>query len=592
MVSSNDHCPAPSSRATWTDELGIKQLLTHFNRLIQSPQSVQRLRRFILDLAVRGKLVPQDPNDEPASELLERIAKKKKCLEKEGTIRKQRTIPSLTQQDFPFPLPTNWKWGQIAEIGLLSPRNEAADDLPASFIPMPMIPATYGATCRHEVRQWGDIKKGYTHFVEGDVGLAKITPCFQNGKSVVFRNLTGGMGSGTTELHVIRPIYVDPDFIALFLKCPHFIETGIPKMTGTAGQKRVPTEYFAHSPFPLPPLPEQRRIVSKVDELMALCDRLEAAQTERETRRTHLAATSLARLNTPDQDQATFREHVAFTLENIAPLTTRPDQIKNLRQTILNLAVRGKLVPQNPNDEPASELLKRIAKEKARLVKAGESRVTVTLEDVTEDEEIFVIPEGWCWTRLGNIVTYMQRGKSPKYATGTGLSVISQKCVRWNGLDLSVAKEIEATSLENYEAYRFLRDEDLLWNSTGTGTIGRVVRVVRPPAKLVCDSHVTLVRCPHVVQEYIRTWLRSDHVYGVIEDRAAGSTKQVELTTGLAQNWLVPLPPLPEQHRIVTKVDQLMEVCDQLEAAQAERETTRERLFSALLYETLERSRD
>ena len=268
---------------------------------------------------------------------------------------------------------------------------------------------------------------------------------------------------------------------------------------------------------------------------------------------------------------------------NFDRLMQSPASVHRLRRFILDLAVRGTLVPQDPADEPAAALLQRIAKEKARLVKAGEIRRTAALEDVTEDEEIFVIPEGWCWTRLGNIVTYMQRGKSPKYATDTGLSVISQKCVRWNGLDLSVAKEIEAASLEDYEAYRFLRDEDLLWNSTGTGTIGRVVRVVRPPAKLVCDSHVTLVRCPHVVQEYIRTWLRSDHVYGVIEDRAAGSTKQVELTAGLAQNWLVPLPPLPEQHRIVAKVGELMGLCDRLEAAQTERETTRTRLTAASL---------
>ena len=269
-------------------------------------------------------------------------------------------------------------------------------------------------------------------------------------------------------------------------------------------------------------------------------------------------------------------------------LIRSPESVHRLRRFILDLAVRGKLVPQDPEDEPAAALLQRIAKEKVRLVKAGEIRRTVALEDVTEDEEIFVIPEGWCWTRLGNIVTYMQRGKSPKYATGTGLSVISQKCVRWNGLDLSVAKEIEAASLKNYEAYRFLRDEDLLWNSTGTGTIGRVVRVVRPPAKLVCDSHVTLVRCPHVVQEYIRTWLRSDHVYGVIEDRAAGSTKQVELTTGLAQNWLVPLPPLPEQYRIVAKVDELMGLCDRLEESLTVSSDVRGHLLGALLNEALE----
>ena len=334
--------------------MSIDALLTHFDRLIQTPEAVSRLRRFILDLAVRGKLVPQDPADEPAAELLKRIAAEKARLVKAGGIRKPKAIPALREEELPFSLPANWQWSQIAEIGLLSPRNEAADDVEASFVPMPMIAADYGVTCSHEVRQWGEIKKGYTHFAEGDVGLAKITPCFQNGKSTVFRNLTGGLGSGTTELHIVRPLFVDPNFAVLFLKSPHFIETGIPKMTGTAGQKRVPTEYFAHSPFPLPPLTEQRRIVAKVDELMGLCDRLEAAQAERETTRSRLATASLARLNAPDPDPATFRQHVAFALDNFTPLTTRPGQVKALRQTILNLAVRGKLVPQDPADEPAA----------------------------------------------------------------------------------------------------------------------------------------------------------------------------------------------------------------------------------------------
>lgn len=255
--------------------VNVERLLTNFDRIVDAPDAVPRLRRFILDLAVRGKLVPQDPNDEPAAELLKRIAVEKALMVEAGDVRKPKAIPLQTEGELPFSLPANWRWSHIAEIGVLSPRNEAADDVLASFVPMPMISADYGVTCSHEVRKWGDIKKGYTHFVEGDVGLAKITPCFQNGKSTVFRNLTGGLGSGTTELHVVRPLFVDPNFIVLFLKCSHFIETGIPKMTGTAGQKRVPTEYFAGSPFPLPPLAEQHRIAAKVDELMALCARLE-----------------------------------------------------------------------------------------------------------------------------------------------------------------------------------------------------------------------------------------------------------------------------------------------------------------------------
>ena len=278
-----------------------EQLLTHFDRIIDAPVAIPRLRRFILDLAVRGRLVEQDSKDDPVLKLLKRITAKKARLLKAGKIRQQKAIPPLVKEDLPFLLPENWKWSQIAEIGLLSPRNEAPDDLKASFVPMPMIMADYGVSCSHEVRQWGRIKKGYTHFADGDVALAKITPCFQNRKSTVFRNLTGGLGSGTTELHIVRPLFVDPNFILLFLKCPYFIETGIPKMTGTAGQKRVPAEYFAYSPFPLPPLAEQQRIVAKVDELMVLCDRLEASLVARDEMRGRLVETLLHNVINPDR---------------------------------------------------------------------------------------------------------------------------------------------------------------------------------------------------------------------------------------------------------------------------------------------------
>lgn len=271
--------------------------------LTTRPDQIKPLRQTILNLAVRGKLVPQDANDEPASELLKRIAAEKARLVKAGAIRKPRVSSPHEPDDLPFPLPRGWAWTQLAELGIISPRNEAADDLEASFVPMPMIAAEYGVANRHEPRRWGEIKKGYTHFAEGDVGLAKITPCFENGKSTVFRNLTGGIGAGTTELHVVRPLFVDADYIVLFLKSPQFIETGIPRMTGTAGQKRVPTEYFTSSAFPLPPLPEQRRIVAKVDELMTLCDRLEASLATADDTRRRLLEALLAEALAPVEDR-------------------------------------------------------------------------------------------------------------------------------------------------------------------------------------------------------------------------------------------------------------------------------------------------
>ena len=315
---------------------------------------------------------------------------------------------------------------------------------------------------------------------------------------------------------------------------------------------------------------------------------LEAARAEREATRDRLAAASLARLNAPDPDPAVFREPCRLRprkpRSHSPPVATK---IKALRQTILNLAVRGKLVEQDPNDEPASELLKRIAAEKARLVKTKSIKRPKDLESVERDDTEFFIPSSWCWTRLGEVTSYIQRGKSPKYASADGPPVVSQKCVRWYGLDLRRARKITYQSLVTYEDIRFLREGDLLWNSTGTGTIGRVIRLIDPPERLVCDSHVTVVRCLFVSSEYIRTWLRTGNVYGLIEERASGSTNQVELTAQMALNQVVPLPPLTEQHRIVAKVDVLMALCDQLEASLATGDETRHRLLDALLYEAL-----
>ena len=260
-----------------------------------------------------------------------------------------------------------------------------------------------------------------------------------------------------------------------------------------------------------------------------------------------------------------------------------PDAIARLRRFILELAVRGKLVEQDSNDEPASELLKRIAAEKARLVKAEVIKRPKQLRAVESDDTEFCIPSSWCWTRLGEVTSYIQRGKSPKYASKSGALVVSQKCVQWSGLNLNKARKITYQSLAAYEDIRFLREGDLLWNSTGTGTIGRVIRLIDPPERLVCDSHVTVVRCLLVSPEYIRTWLRTGNVYGLIEERATGSTNQVELTAQMALNQVVPLPPLAEQRRIVAKVDELMALCDRLEVARAEREATRDRLSAASL---------
>lgn len=552
--------------------MNAERLLQHYERIADAPDAIARLRRFILDLAVRGKLVPQDASDEPASELLTRIAKEKARLVRAGEIRKPKSIPTLSEQ--PFAIPSNWRWSQLAEIGVLSPRNEAPDGLEASFVPMPLIAAEYGVANQHEVRPWGQIKKGYTHFAEGDVGLAKITPCFENGKSTVFRNLTGGIGAGTTELHIVRPLFVDQDFILLFLKSPHFIETGIPKMTGTAGQKRIPTEHFACSPFPLPPLAEQHRIVAKVDELMRLCDRLEAAREAREAVRDRMAAASLARVNAPDPE--TFQSDARFALDALPALTTRPDQIKRLRQTILNLSVRGKLVPQDANDETASELLKRIANEKARLVRAGEIRKSQPLAAIATGDLPFELPDGWVWTRLGEVIHLVsgQHLQPPEYSEdpNAGLPYITGPSdFGADGLEISRFALVRKAVAKKGQ---------LLLTVKGSG-VGKTT---------ICDIPEVAISRQLMALTAIG-W--NDRFLLLLTHRLAEKLQAEarSLIPGISRedvdDFVVPLPPLAEQHRIVAKVDALMALCDRLEASLDQTAATRRRLLDALLAEAL-----
>ena len=254
----------------------------NYDLLFDDSENIDKLRKAILQLAVQGKLVSQDENDEPASELLKRIKAEKDRLIKEGKIKKSKPSPPVDLGEVSYALPNNWKWTRLNELGIVNPRNDADDDLTVSFVPMALISSRYGEKASTESRKWCEIKAGFTHFADNDIVSAKITPCFQNGKAAVIGKLKNRIGAGTTELHVFRPITEDilSDFVYIYLKSPKFILEGISKMTGSAGQKRVPKSYFAQNPFPLPPLSEQKRIVSKVDQLMALCDKLEAQLTQ------------------------------------------------------------------------------------------------------------------------------------------------------------------------------------------------------------------------------------------------------------------------------------------------------------------------
>ncbi|MEI5984900.1 restriction endonuclease subunit S [Sphingobacterium sp. PU5-4] len=266
---------------------------------------------------------------------------------------------------------------------------------------------------------------------------------------------------------------------------------------------------------------------------------------------------------------------------------------ENIKQAILQEAIQGKLTKnwrvENPNVEPASELLKRIKAEKAKLIKEKKIKKEKELAPISKEETPFEIPENWVWVRLGEIAKYVQRGKSPKYVDYSSVPVISQKCVQWNKFEFHKARFIDEQTLDKYEEERFLRNGDLLWNSTGDGTVGRLIEFVNETNydKIVADSHVAVIRfMPSITSSYILFHLSSK----LIQDNliVSGSTKQTELSRSTVLNTMIPLPPLCEQQAIVEKVKSLMVKYMALEQEIAQSEQYANMLMQAVLKEAFE----
>ncbi|CDD89962.1 putative uncharacterized protein [Tannerella sp. CAG:51] len=315
----------------------------------------KKLRQKILDLAIHGKLVPQDPNDEPASVLLEHIKAEKERLIKEGKIKGSKK--SAKASDMPhyeqvkLEVPNSWYMVSVSDLFLLNPKSELEDNMKVGFIPMALVEDGFSGNHFYEERTWKDVKRGYCHFQNGDIGIAKISPCFENRKSTIFKNLPNTYGAGTTELVILRPIKVYTKFYLYLFKSDWYVKEGTKYFKGVVGQQRVHKEIFTDLHIPLPPFAEQQRIVEEIEYWFALIDQIEQDKSDLQT------------------------------------------AIRQTKSKILDLAIHGKLVPQNPNDEPASELLKRI-----------NPKAEITCDNGHYPQ----LPDGWCKCRLEDIVEYEQ----------------------------------------------------------------------------------------------------------------------------------------------------------------------------------------
>lgn len=534
-----------------------------------APVGIKKLRELILELAVRGALVPQDTNDEPAIKLLERIQLEKERLIREGVIR-PRSTGGVSADVQALMLPATWIWTTLADVALINPRNNANDESEASFVPMTYIGTRFEGTHQQDVRAWKDIKQGFTHFAEGDIAVAKITPCFENSKACVFSSLRNGIGAGTTELHVVRPIsgLLAPRYVLAYLKSPRFLAIGESGMSGTAGQKRLPKEFVESNPFPLPPLAEQHRIVTKADELMALCDRLESGQADSERAHQQLVTELLATLTqsaTPDDFAANWQR----LSQHFDTLFTTEASIDALKQTILQLAVMGKLVPQDMNAEPADDLLVRISGERAKLISEGAIRTQKVLEDVSDEGLPFSVPKSWAWGRLGSLVLESGAGWSPSCDScpreGSRWGVLKVSAVSWGAYQPEANKALP-DYLDARPEHEVVAGDFLVSRANTAELVARSVVVDATPSRLMLSDKIVRLKLTGLCnRHYVNLANSADYArsyYGRVAGGTSSSMKNVsrEQILGL----LVPIPPLEEQDRIVARMAHLATLCDSL----------------------------
>ena len=543
--------------------MNADRLLALCGRVADSPDAIARLRRFVLALAVRGKLVEQDPADEPAAELLKRIEAEKARLVKARKIRRVK-VASINSKEIPFIIPECWQWTRLGNVG----------DWGAGSTPLRGNPEFFGndfvwlksgelnddlqlSYSEERVTQLAVTKNSFRINQPGDVLIAMYGATIGKLAILAETAVTNQAVCGCTTFRGVYNLFL---FYFLLSKREEFHAS-----SEGGAQPNISKVKIVSTLFPLPPLAEQHRIVSKVDELMALCDRLEEARTAREDTRDRLTKASLARLSAPDADDVTFRSHTCIALDALPALSARADQVRHLRQTILNLAVRGKLVEQDSTDEPVPTVLAQDGK-------------------ATSDTSLFDVPSSWAWvhvetvakTRLGKMLDKVKnRGKPRKYLRNIN--------VRWCDFDLS---DVLRMRFEDAELSEFsLQHGDVLICEGGEP--GRAAVWDERVDDIYFQKALHRVRFSDIVDsQYFVNALRASADDGRLAEYFTG-TGIKHFTGKELRAYAFPLPPIAEQHRVVAKVDELMALCDELETALAAADTTRSNLLQAILGDTL-----
>lgn len=555
-------------------------LTDHVPLLAGSPNGIQKLRELILELAMRGKLVLQDPNDEPASELLKRIAEERTQLATGGKIKK-KPLGHVTGDDVPFDLPKSWQWarlGDLSELITSGSRDWAQhySDEGAIFVRMGNL-----SRCSYELRL-NSIQRVLPP-ERGEGRRTKLEP------GDLLLSITGEVGLLGLIPENFGEAYINQHVCLIRFFCsvrsrflPEALRSPLAYKQYEAPQRGIKNSFrlgdVSEILVPLPPLSEQYRIVAKIDELMALCDRLEDQQADADSAHIQLVQALLNSL-TQANSVTDFSANWQRLSKHFHTLFTTESSIDVLKQTLLHLAVMGKLVPQQLSDEPANELISRIDAEKKRLM-ADERLRTTARENVEADEQYIEPRSGWKYCRLGNLARFIDyRGRTPT-KTSSGIPLITAKNVR--------------VGFISREPREFIAEADYsVWMTRGVPRLGDMLFTTEAPMGNIALIDIAerfalaqRVICFQLHEPKIGPFLKLVIMSAIFQrkllDVATGMT-----ATGIKSSRLkdipILLPPLSEQYRIVAKVDQLMTLCDRLKVQLTQKRLLSEKITAALV---------
>jgi type I restriction enzyme S subunit len=569
---------------TWTSALKTRSTAGRGSNGKIDLYGIKKLRELILELAVRGKLVPQDPNDEPASELLTRIAAEKAELVKQGKIKKQKPLPEISEDEKPFELPVGWEWVRLGTLGLIGSSSRVHQkDWRTDGIPF------YRAREIVTLARFGEVDNELfiSHELYNILSLNGLSP---EPNDIM---LTGVGTIGVPYIVQLDDCFYFKDASVLIFKNIHSISSGYLHKIFTS--KYWMNEIHKYSMgttvhtltisranevlIPFASENDQAALVSKIDELMSLCDQLEQQSLTSLEAHSQLVETLLATL-TDSQNAEELAENWARISQHFDTLFTTEASIDAFKQTILQLAVMGKLVPQDPNDEPASELLKRIEQEKAQLVKDGKIKKQKPLPPVSNEEKPFELPNGWEWIKLQNITSKITDGdhKTPTRIVD-GYKLLSAKNVRDGYLDYDNCDYISEMDYIKSRERCLPEIGDLLIVSVG-GTIGRSSLVFG-------DANFALVRSVAIIKplilnsRYLKYSMDSLLLQEMIHKNKRGGAQPCLYLSEISK-FLFPMPPEKEQERIVSEIESLFILCDHLKARLQSAQQTQLYLADAL----------